>query len=169
MHPEDYQIIAGFGIIIDFVALILFAVYPLSPADGTTVVAFYIISLLGFFAFTGLLHGAARILKIVNINLLFSAFIAFTSLIIFFVMLRFDFLDPYLNPYELERSVMYEKYTDPLAYYETYRKASIAFASIIMWITTVGMAKFMYRTKWFKAFLVSLPLFVVTCCLLMFL
>lgn len=182
MHPEDYQIIAGFGIIIDFVALILFAVYPLSPADGTTVVAFYIIGLLGFFAFTGLLHGAARILKIENRSLLFSAFIAFTSLIIFFVVLRLDLLGPYLNPFELDSSALYEKYTDPseyieiyqkinnpLPYYETYRKASIAFASIIMWITTVGMAKFMYRTKWFKAFLVSLPLFVVTCCLLMFL
>lgn len=153
VYPKDYVIIAGVGIIIDLILIAL--IVPLSGADGTTVVAFYIVSLLCFFTFTGLLHGAARILKIENINLLVSMFIALTSYVIFLAMLRADFLDPYLNPYRLDSR------TSNVAAFEIYRKVSLVFDTIIMWILTAGIAKFMYRTEWSKAFLVSLPLLLL--------
>lgn len=168
MHSDDYVIIAVFGIVIDFIALAVFVAYPLSPADGTTVLAFYLISLLWLLTFTGLLHGTARILKIENINLFVSMFIAFTSFIIFLAVLRADFLGPYLNPYEFDIRTRNARFSDPLFSLEIYRRISLVFATIIMWITTVGIAKFMYRTKLSKAFLVSLPLpvLVMTCLVL---
>ena len=157
VQPKDYEIIAAFGIIIDFVALmVILAAFPTSPGDDFVLLGFWILCLLVFLGFTGLLQGAARILKIENRRLLFSAFIAFTSLVIFFGVLSVDFLGPYLDPYQVEPNVTSS--ADRLAHHETYRAASRIFASVIMWIPTAGMAKFMYRTKWFKALLVSLPL-----------
>ena len=132
MQSSDYEIIAVLGIVMDFLALLFLAAFPYSPADGIAVSAFFIFSPLCFLAFTALLHGAARILEIENRRLLFSAFIAFTSFIIFLAVARV-----------------------------IYQKTSIVFAICIMWIMAAGMAKFMYRTHWSKAFLVSSPLFVV--------
>ena len=129
VQPKDYEIIAAFGIIIDFVALIvIFAASPDFPGPDFVLLGLCILCLPVFLGFTGLLHGAARILKIENRRLLFSEFIAFTSILIFFVVLGL---------------------------------ASAIFASVIMWITAAGMAKFMYRTEWSKALLVSLPLLLL--------
>ena len=126
VQPGDYEIIAVLGIILDSFALLFLAAFPNSTADGFAILAFSILSLLYSLPLAGLLHGAAWFLEIENRRLLFSAFIGFTSYTIFFVVARV-----------------------------IYQKASIMVALGIMWIITAGLVKFMYRTDWSKASVVS--------------
>ena len=126
VQSGDYEIIAVLGIIIDFLALLLLAAFPYSPVNDFATLALFILIPLYSLPLAGLLHGVAWFLEIENRRLLSSAFIGFTSFTIYLVVARV-----------------------------IYQKASIIFAIGIMWIIVAGVAKFMYRTEWSKAFVVS--------------